>query len=182
MNIAGFVKAANSKDEDQPIIPEWLFDQRKKVLFKLPYCPSNEREVKRFIDNIESFTDGKYQAIVLWSTRNLKSLLPLKDRVKHFSCVIYEGKCSCGKKYIGETVRNSDTRWNEHESVTGKSEPAKHFVSNSSHKFTWKVLASAPRHFRKRKILEAFFITKFKPELNDQVEHHALSLFRHGVT
>ena len=30
----------NSKDEEQLIIPEWLFDQRKKVLFKLPYCPA----------------------------------------------------------------------------------------------------------------------------------------------
>ena len=63
----------NSKDEEQLIIPEWLFDQRKKVLFKLPYCPSNERDVKRFIDKIESFTNGKLKFIVLWSTRNIKS-------------------------------------------------------------------------------------------------------------
>ena len=48
--------------------------------------------------------------------------------------------------------------------------------------FTWKVLASAPLRFRKRKIFEASFITKLKPDLNDQIEHHALSLFRHGVT
>ena len=48
--------------------------------------------------------------------------------------------------------------------------------------FTWKVLAYAPSHFRKRKVLEAFFVTKLKPDLNDQIEHHALSLFRHGVT
>ena len=44
----------NSKEEEQLIIPEWLFDQRKKILFKLPYCPSNERDIKRFIDKIES--------------------------------------------------------------------------------------------------------------------------------
>ena len=48
--------------------------------------------------------------------------------------------------------------------------------------FTWKVLASAPLHFRKGKILEGFFITKLKPDLNDQIDNHALSLFRHGVT
>ena len=51
----GFIKSVindfkNSKEEEQLIIPEWLFDQRKKVLFKLPYCPSNEGDVKRFID------------------------------------------------------------------------------------------------------------------------------------
>ena len=52
----------------------------------------------------------------------------------------------------------------------------------TSHMFTWKVLASAPLHFRKGKILEGFFITKLKPDLNDQIDNHALSLFRHGVT
>ena len=97
-------------------------------------------------------------------------------------CVIYEGKCSCGRQYIGETIRNSDIRGNEHESTTGKSEPAKHLADNKSHMFTWKVLASAPLNFCKRKILEAFFITKLKPDLNDQIEHHALSLFRQDVT
>ena len=100
----GFIKSVisnfkNSKEEEQPIIPEWLFDQRKKVLFKLPYCPSNERDVKRFIEKIESFTNGKLKFIVLWSTRNIKSLFPLKDEVKHFSCFIHEGKCSCGRLY-----------------------------------------------------------------------------------
>ena len=49
----------NSKEEEQLIIPEWLFDQRK-VLFKLPYCPSNERDVKCFNDKFESFTNGKF--------------------------------------------------------------------------------------------------------------------------
>ena len=168
--------------QEETIIPEWLFDERCKVLFKLPYCPNNERDVKSFINKIETFTNGKYQFIVLWSTRNIKTLFPLKDKVKHLSCVIYEGICSCGKKYIGETKRNSVTRWNEHESKTGKSEPTKHLANNTLHKFTWKVLALAPKHYRKRKILEAFFIAKFKPDLNDQIEHHALSLFRHGVT
>ena len=43
----------NSKEEEQLIITEWLFDKRK-VLFKLPYSPSNERDVKRFIDKMES--------------------------------------------------------------------------------------------------------------------------------
>ena len=118
------------------IIPECLFDQRKKVLFKLSYCPSGERDVKRFIDKIKSFTNGKLKFIVLWSTRNIKSLFPLKDRVTHFSCVIYEGKCSCGRRYIGETIRNSDVRWGEHKSTTGKSEPAKHLADNKSHMFT----------------------------------------------
>ena len=40
--------------------------------------------------------------------------------------------------------------------------------------FAWNVLTSVPLHFRKRKIIEVFFITKFKPDLNDLIEHHAL--------
>ena len=70
----------NSKEEEQLIIPEWLFDQRKKVLFKLPCCPSNERDVEHFIDKIESFTNGELKFIVLWSTRNIKSLFLLIKR------------------------------------------------------------------------------------------------------
>ena len=102
----GFNKSVISdfkkKDENQPIIPDWLFEERSKVLFKLPYCPINEYDVKRFIDKIESFTAGKIMLIVLWSTRNIKSLFPLKDRVAHRSREIYEGKCSCKTSYIGE--------------------------------------------------------------------------------
>ena len=109
-------------------------------------------------------------------------MFPLKDQVKHLSSVIYEGKCSCGIRYIGETIRNSDIGWNEHESTKGKSKPAKHLTDNKSHMFTWKVLASAPLHCHKQEILEAFFITKLKPDINNQIEHYALSLFQHGVT
>ena len=79
-------------------------------MFKLPKCPSNDRDVKHFIDKIESFTNGKVNFIVLWSTKNIISSFPLKDRVKHLSYVIYEGKRSCGRRYVGETIRNSDIR------------------------------------------------------------------------
>ena len=130
----GFIESVindykNSKEEEQLIITEWLFDQRKKVLFKLPYCPSNKRDVK-------GFSNGKSKFIVLWSTRNIKSLFPLKDQVKHLSCVIYEGNFSCGRLYIGETIRNSDILWNEHENTTGKSGLSKHLGGNKLHKFT----------------------------------------------
>ena len=180
----GFIKSVindfkNSKEEEQLIIPEWLFDQRKKVLFKLPYCPSNERDVKRFIDKIESFTNGKLKFIVLWSTRNIKSLFPLKDRVKHLSYVIDEGKCSCGRRYIAETIKNSGIRWNEH---VNHVQEVNQNLSNTLLITNHICLLGKSLHFLKRKILEAFFVTKLKPDLNDQIEHHALSLFRHGVT
>ena len=43
------------KDKNQPITPEWPFDKRSKVLFKLPYRPTNKHDVKKFINRIESF-------------------------------------------------------------------------------------------------------------------------------
>ena len=39
-------------DENQPIIPDWLFDERSNILFKLPNRPKNKYEVKRFIEKI----------------------------------------------------------------------------------------------------------------------------------
>ena len=44
-----------------------------------------------------------------------KSLFPLKDKVDHFSCVIYREDHCCDQNYIGETVRNAKIRLNEHE-------------------------------------------------------------------
>ena len=70
--------------------------------------------------------------IVLWSTRNIKSLFPYKDKVAHRPCVSYEGKCSCKLSYIAETTRNCEVRWKEHEDPAGKSEPAKHLIENAS--------------------------------------------------
>ena len=120
--------------------------------------------------------------IVLWSTRNIKSLFPLKNKVAHRSCIIYERKCSCKLSYIGETKRSSEVRQKKDEDPAGKSEPAKHLIENASHKFILKVLSIAHLHFCRRKILEAFYIVLRKPALSNQLEHHSLSLFGHGVT
>ena len=42
-------------------------------------------------------------------------------------------------------------------------------------------MPAAALQFRRR-ILEAFFIAIRNPALSDQLEHHSLSLFRHGTT
>ena len=130
----GFTKSVildlKKMDENEPIIPDWLFQERSKVLSKFPYCPRDEYEVKRLIDKIGSFTGGKIMPIVLRSTGNIKSLFPLKNKVGHRSCVIYEGRGSCKLSYIEETKRNSEVRWKGHKDPTGKSEYAKHLIEN----------------------------------------------------
>ena len=62
------------------------------------------------------------------NTRKNKSLFLLKDRTEHKSYVIYEGTCSCGNSYIGETIRNANVRWDEHNPINGNSEPSKHLL------------------------------------------------------
>ena len=88
----------------------------------------------------------------------------------------------CKVNYIGETVRNTQTRWSEHEDPTHNSEPARHLKDNPDHSFTWKNLCNAPSDSAKRKFLEASFIANSKPTLNEQVEFRLLTLFRNGVT
>ena len=73
-------------------------------------------------------------------------------------------------------------RTGEHEDIKKASEPSKHLKANRDHVFTWKILAFAPGDSAKRKILEAFFISKYKPGLNGQVTSRKLTLFKNGVT
>ena len=170
-------------NEDEFIIPPWLFKESKRfILVELPYCKTNEIVAKHFLRKIHQFTDESYDIAIKWHTRKIRSLFPLKDRNPHPSCVIYKGTCSCSACYVGETARNAETRWNEHNDPTKKSEPSCHLNKNVEHSFTWEIISSAPKHMRKRKILEAYYIAKIKPDLNDQVKSHTLNLFRNGVT
>ena len=70
---------------------------------------------KTLIKKLLIFTNKKCKSNIVWNTRNIRSLIQAKDNVKHYSCVIYEGNCSCGENYIGESVRNIVLRWAEHE-------------------------------------------------------------------
>ena len=120
--------------------------------------------------------------MVVTKVRQLHIMM-LHTKVAHRSCVIYEGQCSWKLSYIVETKKKkSEVRRREHGNPAGKTEPAKHLMENASRKFTWKVLSAGSSNFRRRRILEAFFITVRKPALNDQLEYHSLSLFRHGIT
>ena len=50
--------------------------------------------------------------------------------------MIYKGACFCPESYIGETVRNVEIRWQEHEDTHKDSEPAKHLKNNPTQSFT----------------------------------------------
>ena len=60
----------------------------------------------------ESFTIDKVNLIIIRNTRKIQSLFNNKDKIKHNSCVMYRGICSCGVNYIGETIRNEISEMN----------------------------------------------------------------------
>ena len=172
----------DNMDNDDVIIPQWLFDDRITKYIRLPFCELNEQLAKSFLNRLNTFTDFKFKFLIIWETRKIRSLFPLKDKVTHKSCVIYEGICTCGDRYTGETNRIAEIRFDEHNNPNKNSHPAKHLREYPNHSFEWSIITSAPRSQLKRKILEAFYIAKFKPKINDQLESHKLLLFRHGIT
>ena len=119
---------------------------------------------------------------IKWLTKKVKTLLKVKDKSLHQSCKIYKGVCSCGESYIGETIRNVEVRWEEHNNPMNKPNPSKDIKDNLDHVFNWSVLAYAPKNMFQRKVLEAYYIVLEKLTLNEQLEPERLNLFRNVVT
>ena len=120
--------------------------------------------------------------IIRRKTRNLKSLFPLKDEDLHPACKVFKGICSCESTYVGQTKRNVEVRYLEHNHPSGKYEQSKHLHQNNNHVFTWSVICSTPKSDRKRKNLETFYIALLRPNLNEQCDSNVLTLFRNGIT
>ena len=116
----------------------------KQFTIRTPFCKLNEHHALKFIRKLKSFTKEKYSFVVIWKTRNIRSLFNLKNKVSHVSSVLYEGKCNCGENCIGETGRNVTIRWTEHSDISKNSEPAKYLNQFREHIFNWKILKRAP--------------------------------------
>ena len=102
MAFLDFIRNTNecfNKDKDDFIIPEWLFDERKLIILRLPFSESNEDITKSLIKKLVIFKNNKCTFKINYNTRNIRSLFKTEDNVKHYSCVIYEGNCSCGENY-----------------------------------------------------------------------------------
>ena len=90
--------------------------------------------------------------------------------------------CSCGRTYIGNTIRNTSIRWKEHNDPAKKSEPAKHLKNNFHHVFNWVILCESPQNYKVRRNLEVSYIALLKRTLNEQKIFEILTCFRNGVT
>ena len=60
-----------------------------------------------------NFTGSKFDLRIKRITRKTKTLFKLKDKCLHPVFKIYHSVYSCGETYIGETIRNVESRWNE---------------------------------------------------------------------
>ena len=162
---------------------KWVFLSLllKKVFIKLPFCGKNEKLSKTFIAKLNKCTNVNFIFVILWQTRQIKSLFNNKDKNTHRSKVVHKGDCSCGIDYIGETVRNLGVRIAEHSNPAHTSEPAKHLQENPSYSLTWRVLFSA-QTFHKRGIVEGLMIQQFRPNLNKQVIFYVSKLFPSPIT
>ena len=95
--------------------------------------------------------------------------------------MIYRVICSCAANYIGETIRNSEIRWNEHITVKDKySDRVKHLNSHFDHEFQWFVLSCASNNCLKRKIFEAHYIKTCQSSLINQINSDLLKPFRNA--
>ena len=62
------------QDEEEKLILDYFFEERKRIFIKLPYCTENAQLSRRFLKKLNQFTDGKFMFIILWQTRKIKSL------------------------------------------------------------------------------------------------------------
>ena len=63
-----------------------------------------------FLKKFHKLNNNSFRIAITWKTRNIQSLIPLKDKNDYKSFVIYKGDRSCGSRYIGETKRNAEVR------------------------------------------------------------------------
>ena len=118
-----------------------------------------KQKSKDFIKKFHKFTNNNLLLAISWKTRKMKTLFKIKDKNLCPVCKIYYGECEhYGDNYIEETVRNTVTRWSEHNSPDHKSELAEHIKGNIDHLVNWKILCPAPSQKHLRKNLEAILL------------------------
>ena len=102
-------------------------------------------------------------ATIKWISRKVKSLIKVKSKNSHPSCVVNRGKCSCGEEDIVETERNVGVNMTTQQKKLNQQDIClKTLVTCLRGKF-WCLLQADKRMCKN---LEAFFIAVQNPSLN----------------
>ena len=84
----------------------------------------NKIKLKHFLKKIHKFTNNSVRMVITWKTRNIRCLFPLKIKTITNRVLSIKELFSCGSRYIDETKRNAEVRWNERNNPTRSSEPS----------------------------------------------------------
>ena len=72
-----------NQEKDEVLIPQWLCNDRRESLIRLPFAPANEKFVKSFINKLGIFT-YKVKFNIVWNTRKIKSLFNNKHKLSRY--------------------------------------------------------------------------------------------------
>ena len=110
-----------SLDDNDKLIPDYLFEERKKSHIQIAHCANDDKICKKFIAKLNKFTNNNYAFSILWKTRKIKSLFSIKDKNIYHSNIVYEGKWPCeANNYIGESISPSFKAQSSHTFSRGK--------------------------------------------------------------
>ena len=99
-----------NNNNEELMIPRQLFDERKIISINVPVSNKNEHFSKKFCEKF--YRNGKVKFNIIWATRKIKSLIKIKDNVKHLGCVVYQGICTCGNRQVKWSERQLQEQMN----------------------------------------------------------------------
>ena len=79
-----FISATVDSFLNQPeekLIPDYLFEERRKIYIQLPYCKKNEALSKNFISKLNIFTNFRYSFIIYGKLGKLRAFLNLNIKM-----------------------------------------------------------------------------------------------------
>ena len=144
---------AQTNENNELIIPPWLFEVKKITLVKIPYGLKNERSSKQFIKKFDKFTNDTIDVQIKWLTRKVKTLIRVKDNLCIKPVKFIKVIAHVVRKYIGKTIGNVEVCWDEHKNPMKMSNLSKHNKDNLNNVFNWSVLAIAPRNMFQQGVL-----------------------------
>ena len=143
------------------------------------------KKLKKSIEGNNSDSRKKVKVRIVYTAEKLGARFPVKDRIpdEHLHNVVYHATCpnkNCKSCYTGETKCRMQKRNIQHNSKDEKSHILIH-SKKTKHRRVWmkdfKILGRGYSSDFKRKISEALFIKKMKPDLNIQKEALKLKLY-----